>query len=127
MRQTILRLSAIAILTSLSAGCSSYMGARPMPFQRVDIVLKENDFKVTNANLKGKAECQYILGVPTGDPAVLSRAEKQVLDMAASDGKSIALVNWTVDDVVQNFFIFKKHSITLTAEAIEFTGEPVAP
>ena len=113
---------ALLALLGTASGCVSYAGFTPVPTDTLEIVLKENDFKTVKTHIAGKAECFYLFGaIPFDDPSVLSKAEGQIRDQAAMDGRAIQLVNWTKDEVITNFLFFKTHKLVLTADAIEFT------
>jgi hypothetical protein len=122
MLRKIAAVALVALTGYVSTGCVSYAGSTPVPTDTLTIVLKENDFKTVKTHLTGSAECTYLFGaIPFDDPNILSKSEAQIRDQAAMDGRAVQLVNWTKDEVIQNFIIIKKHKLMLTADAIEFT------
>jgi hypothetical protein len=121
MLRQIICLSMLAAVV-LASGCVAYRGSTPVPTDTLEIVLKENDFKTVKTHLTGSAECTYLFGaIPFDDPNILSKAEGQIRDAAQMDGRAYQLVNWTKDEVVNNFIVIKKHKLMLTADVIEFT------
>jgi hypothetical protein len=112
----------VTLLAAAITGCSYYEGMRPPSANIQDVILKENDFKVLKTHLLGKASCSYVLGfIPIGDPNIVSQAQIQIRDQVDMTGKAAALVNWTEDASSLNFFVIRKDTVILTADAIEYT------
>ena len=125
MKTTKLPILALLGASLLLPGCATnYSGWNSSPLQQESVIkLKENDFKVVKAHLTGTASCGYFLGIPIGDPRVLSSAHKEIAESSAgmTIGKPTQLVNWTLDQVWSNFFfLYRTHKVVLAADLIEF-------
>ncbi len=116
-------LLAIAVLSlAIGSGCVSYVPSYTTPPAVLEIGVLENDFKVAATHLKGSAECMYLFGaIPMGDPQIVSKALAQIRDQAQMEGRPVALVNYTEDNISTNFFVFKTEKVVITADLIEYT------
>lgn len=121
MRRSILAL--IALVGLVAPGCSSYVGWNAKPSAHTEIVLKENDFKALKGGYNSSQSCWYVFGlIPIGNPNLLSRAMSDVRGQAKLESKAAQLVNYTLDDRKNWYFIFAAHhQLTVTADAIEYT------
>ena len=121
MRHIHWRLIVFGVFGLLLSGCAASYGKATLPGDKLEIVLKENDFRVVESNLVGTASCSYIFGIPLGDPKVVSRAQSEIREKAGATGRPVVLVNWTEDESWTYFLIYARQKVTYTADAIEFT------
>ena len=122
--KTVLRIMSLAVMALLisSAGCISSRGV--IPFSNgSNTELNNADFKIVRANLRGEANCGYLLGIiPMGDPSIATRAMDQLVNAAGATGKSVGLINFAGDEVVANYLnIFVIRTVIMRADAVEFS------
>jgi hypothetical protein len=120
MRMTSIAFLAFAALAS--PGCISYVNRAPMPEYEHQIVLRENDFQIDKTNLRSSHECWFLFGViPLGEPDTMSQCVTEVRAAAMMDGKPAQLVNVTKDDVLTNFLVVTRQTLTITADSVVYT------
>jgi len=99
----------LLILIAISnSGCSYFARFSPPVAQEVNVILKENDFKIQNTNLCGQASVFYLFGmIPLGDERLFSRALADLYSQVEGGviGKSCQLTNWGLDYTKYNFII----------------------
>lgn len=93
----------------LLSGCAMYSARfSPPMMQEAKIVLKENDFRIVGRNVEGTygyASLQVGLypllsgEIPLADPRLFSQAMADMYEKTAPvmEGKSMQLMNWTLD------------------------------
>jgi len=106
-----------------SVGCSYFARFSPPVAQDVNVILKENDFQVTETNLVGEAGVFYLFGIiPTGDERLFSRALADLYGPIESrlNGTSSQLLNWTCDETRTNYIIGSYYEVTFRADLMVF-------
>ena len=107
-----------------TTGCKYFSKFTPPIYQETQLILKENDFKMSAINLEGSATTWYLFYiVPLGDERLFSRAladlyrpiEQQVV------GKPVQLMNWTYDDTTLGLFFVSRRKVLFRADLLEFT------
>jgi hypothetical protein len=112
----------LAFAALASPGCISYVNRSALPQYEHNIVLRENDFQIDKTNLRASHECWFLFGViPLGDPDTLSQCMTEVRAAAQMDGKPAQLVNVTKDDVLTNFLVVTRQTITVSSDSVVYT------
>ena len=114
----------VLLIINLS-GCVSFLARFSPPVrQDVEIVLKENDFKVTDTNIEGEATVNYLFTfIPLNDPRIYSRALGDLYSKVSSEitGNPAQLGNWTVDEVDRFYlFFFSTKTVRFRADLIKY-------
>jgi len=108
-------------------GCSSYFARFSPPIKHeTQIILKENDFKIVQTNLVGKASVSYLFSfIPLGDERLYSRALGDLYSQATGEvtGTPAQLIHWTVDETttVLPIPIVSWKTVVFRADLMQFT------
>lgn len=107
----------------LCSGCVYFSRFSPPVKQEVEVVLRENDFKVDEVNLVGKASCIYLFGIiPLQDQRIFSRA---LADLYKNREKKVTgapyqFTNWGLDSTKTNYIVFVKDEVVFRSDLIKF-------
>jgi hypothetical protein len=116
--------AACSILLCLAMGCSSV--GRISGQTGTNVQLSQNNYKVIKAGAKGESYGFRLLGIiPLTSPnyADAKEALYKSVDVPLT-GKAVALSNQTEDRSSLYLILFSIPRVTVTADVIEFTGQP---
>ena len=116
-----------ALLVVLSAaGCGTYLARFSPPVaHETEVVLREDDFKITQANLIGEASVWYLFSAPLGDERLYSRALGDLYAKASTEieGSPGQLIHWTADEthLILPIPILARRKVVFRADLMQFT------
>ena len=120
-------LSLIALSALLFAGCASH-GNYPAN-NTTDVRLSGNNYRLIQPGAIGKSYGFELLGIfPIVSPTA-SEAKANIYKCVTEplQGRSIALANQTYDRSTLYLILFSVPRFTVTADIVEFTGNPESP
>lgn len=124
-----LLLSALLALTLSNTGCAIFGGYGPLGHSTT-VTLSKNNFTVIKTNVKGTAKVMVlfptslpVLGVKMGIPLGNTNLYKQAMEELRQQlpkKENVGLVNVTVDTKLTSYIFFGYHSLTITADVVQF-------
>lgn len=130
-------LGMVAVTAWMTSGCAMYSARFSVPLkQETNIVLKEDDFVITDRNVEGTYGYPSLqvgfyplasMEIPMGDPRLFSNAMAEMYAKTAKqvEGKPAQLVNWTLDNyswfIPIPYFTPVVKTAKFRADVMEFT------
>ena len=124
LKSKLIMIGFFCLILLFTTGCSTlYTRFSPPVKQDVQVILKENDFKIKQVNIRGEASVAALFSIiPIGDDRLYSRALADLYSKIETQiaGTPSQLVNWTVDEIRYDFIIFNYKKAIFRSDLMQF-------